>query len=207
MNSPENEPQPHHRNALQTKANILAAAQMAFSERGYAQVGIRDIATMVGVSSPMVLRYFGSKAGIFEAAIVDAMRVKGLMTVNRRKFGEKLTHLIQNVDMDTKASSIVALSMADPEAQAIATRAITKHAIEPLAAWLGPPDGDLRALQIVVMGLGFAQCKRMFPTWPVTKGVENQLAEWYSKTLQTISDHSDVHADTVTNLDAVSKVV
>jgi len=183
--------QPHPRNAPQTKAEILAAAQQAFSERGFAQVGIRDIATMAGVSSPMVLRYFGSKAGLFEAALVDAIRVKGLVEADHHKFGDSLSHLLGSVNRDTRASTLVSLSTADPEAQAIAARVILQHAIEPLAEWLGQPDGDLRAMQVVVVGLGFSLCKRMFPGLLAHDGVEKKLAEWYAKTLQVISDHSE----------------
>jgi len=182
---------PHPRNAPETKAKILAAAQKAFSNRGFAQVGIRDIAEMAGVTSPMALRYFGSKAGLFEAALIDALRVSGVFeAANRSKFGEHLTHLLRDVSSHTQASTIVSLSASDPEAEAIAIRAIMKHAIEPLAAWLGPPDGDLRALKIAIVGLGYAQCKHMFPMLLSPPGIEEKLDKWYAETLQEISDES-----------------
>src|SRR3546814_8586971 len=45
---------PKRRNAIQTKAKILAAAQQAFSETGYSQSGIRDIAATAYVSSTLL---------------------------------------------------------------------------------------------------------------------------------------------------------
>src|SRR5271167_4329388 len=104
------------RDAPRTKARILAAAQEAFSKLGYSQAGIRDIAAMAGVSSPMLLRYFGSKAGLFEAALTEAMRVENLFDRGRARFGERLIKLFLDVDLDIKPPSIIALSAGDSEA-------------------------------------------------------------------------------------------
>jgi AcrR family transcriptional regulator len=57
------------RNPAVTKARILAAAQKVFAERGYAQTGLRDIANEADVSSALPVTYFGTKAGLFEAAL------------------------------------------------------------------------------------------------------------------------------------------
>jgi len=58
---------PKRRNAPKTKAKILAASQEAFAELGYSQAGIRDIAAIAGVSSTLLLRYFGSKPALFRS--------------------------------------------------------------------------------------------------------------------------------------------
>src|SRR3546814_15211451 len=59
---------PKRRNAIQTKAKILAAAQQAFSETGYSQSGLRDIAAIAEVSPPLRLPYSGSNTATFQAA-------------------------------------------------------------------------------------------------------------------------------------------
>ena len=86
--------QPKRRNAPLTKARILAAAQEAFSRSGYSQTGIRDIADMVGVSSTILLRYFGSKAGLFEAALLDLMHLDVMMPEDRSQFGRRVADLL-----------------------------------------------------------------------------------------------------------------
>ena len=48
---------------------LLAAAEEAFTERGY-QASTREVAQRAGVSEPLIFRYFSSKAGLFEAAMV-----------------------------------------------------------------------------------------------------------------------------------------
>jgi AcrR family transcriptional regulator len=181
---------PKRRNALQTKANILAAAQQAFAEHGYAQTGIRDIAALADISSPLLLRYFGSKAGLFEAALIDAMQVEELFGAARDKFGEHLTNLFMDAKLDIKPPSIIALSTGHVDARDIATRVTDVHVIEPLAKWLGPPDARARALQIVIIAMGFVLCTRQFPLMPTRKGIDKKLAKWFAQTVQAIVDQS-----------------
>lgn len=47
------------------KESILAAAALAFAERGYRQVGMEEIAAAVGVSGPALYRHFPSKYAVF----------------------------------------------------------------------------------------------------------------------------------------------
>jgi AcrR family transcriptional regulator len=182
--------QPKRRNAPQTKGNILAAAQQAFAEHGYAQTGIRDIAALADISSPLLLRYFGSKAGLFEAALIDAMRVEALFGAERAKFGEHLTSLFMDDKLDIKAPSIIALSTGHADARDIAARATEQHVIEPLAKWLGAPDAHARATQIVMTAMGFVLCSRQFPLMPVRRGIDKKVARWFAQTIQAIVDQS-----------------
>ncbi|MEV4176971.1 TetR family transcriptional regulator [Nonomuraea sp. NPDC049709] len=52
-----------------TRASILAAARKLLIERGYEAMTIRAVASLVGVDPSMVMRYYGSKAGLFSAAV------------------------------------------------------------------------------------------------------------------------------------------
>ncbi len=54
--------------AAQTKRDIVTAAGMLFRERGYG-VPLADIATEAGVVVETIYRIFGTKAGLFTAAI------------------------------------------------------------------------------------------------------------------------------------------
>src|ERR1044072_6088467 len=55
------------------RANILAAAETLFSERGFAGTSTRDIAASAGVTSAMVHYYFGNKAGLYRAILETAV--------------------------------------------------------------------------------------------------------------------------------------
>jgi len=53
------------------RALILEAADRLFSERGYHGTRTREIAEAAGVGESVVFRNYGSKAELFEAAILD----------------------------------------------------------------------------------------------------------------------------------------
>jgi AcrR family transcriptional regulator len=179
---------PRRRNAGKTKADILAAAQRAFAEQGYAQAGMRDIAALAGVSAPLLLRYYGSKAALFEAALIEAMRLDGVLEAGRKDFGARLAALFLDRRIDIRPPSIIALAAAHDEARQIAARVTGEHVVEPLARWLGPPDGRARALEIVMLAMGFVLFTRQLPLISAHRGQERKVAQWLGEKMQEIVD-------------------
>ena len=57
---------------MDTRHRILDEALTLFSERGYANVYVGDIAERVGIKAPSLYKHYKSKRAIFEA-IVDEM--------------------------------------------------------------------------------------------------------------------------------------
>jgi len=181
---------PKQRNAEKTRAKILAAAQRSFSDIGYPQVGMRDIASSADVSATMVMHYFGSKAGLFEAALTDAMRTAELLQADKQGFGDALAKLFLNIEEDTSVPSMIVLSTSDPGAREITLRVTKEHAIASLAKWLGPPDATVRALQIFLLSTGFLFYTKNLPLIRDVKGAEKKLAKWFAKSVQDIVDLS-----------------
>jgi len=179
---------PKRRNAEKSRARILAAAQRAFSELGYAHAGIRDIAAIADVSSTLLLRYFGSKAALFEAALIDAMRMNELLQNNRAGFGEHLATLFLNTELEITPPSMIALATHDPEAREITTRVIAEHVLPPITKWLGAPDARARALQIMLLSTGFVQYTRQLPKLFAARGADKKLAKWFAQSVQAIVD-------------------
>src|SRR5882757_11571488 len=60
---------PQKRNADATRAKILQAALSEFSERGLPAASTDDIAKRCGVNKRMIYYYFGSKDGLYLAAL------------------------------------------------------------------------------------------------------------------------------------------
>ncbi len=182
--------QPKRRNAEKSRANILAAAKKIFSERGYAHAGIRDIAALADVSSTLLIRYFGSKAALFEEALIDAMRIDDLLQNGREGFGEHLARLFLNTELDIHPPSMIALATNDPEAREIITRVLETHLLPPLTKWLGAPDARARALQIALLSTGFVQYTRQLPQLFAARGANKKLANWFAQSVQAIVDAS-----------------
>jgi AcrR family transcriptional regulator len=49
---------------------LLESARALFAERGYAGTSTREIARAASVTEPMIFRHFGSKAKLFEEAVL-----------------------------------------------------------------------------------------------------------------------------------------
>lgn len=57
--------------ARDTKKLILQVALKQFSEKGFAGVGIRDIAKEIGIRESAIYRHYSGKQAIFDAIILD----------------------------------------------------------------------------------------------------------------------------------------
>jgi AcrR family transcriptional regulator len=69
MKSRKSTKRPQKRNAEATRAKILKAALSEFSERGLPAASTDDIAERCGVNKRMIYYYFGSKEGLYLAAL------------------------------------------------------------------------------------------------------------------------------------------
>ena len=69
MTSDKTAKTPQRRNADATRAKILQAARGEFSERGLPAASTDDIAGRCGVNKRMIYYYFGSKEGLYLAAL------------------------------------------------------------------------------------------------------------------------------------------
>jgi len=176
------------RNAARTRKRILDAAQGAFGEHGYAQTGIREIAAIAGVNSAMLLRYFGSKAGLFEAALFDAIPEYEGIDLSHENFGKRLTEQFLNAMLDLRALAMIALSASDPDASRISVRVMEEKAIAPLAQWLGPPNAQARAVRMLMLSTSFMLYTRQIPLMSTQEAIDSDTTDWLSAALQEIID-------------------
>jgi AcrR family transcriptional regulator len=65
-------PEPRsRRSSPEVRLLILESARGLFAERGFDGVGTRDIALTAGVTQAAIFRHFGTKEGLFEAAVAE----------------------------------------------------------------------------------------------------------------------------------------
>jgi AcrR family transcriptional regulator len=57
-----------------TRAKIVVAARDAFRTDGFDKASTRAIAAAAGVNSSLIFRYFGSKAGLYEVAVMAPLQ-------------------------------------------------------------------------------------------------------------------------------------
>ena len=169
-----------------TKAKILVAARQIFSTVGYSEAGIRKIADLVGLSPTILFRHFGTKAALFEEALVQAMGERGF-TAERENFGLHVADMLADPKQVSCPHSMTVLATGNEEARQIVAKVMQKYAIEPMATWLGPPDAMSRAREIMALCAGFVLYHSQLNATDV-EGEDSHMVEWLATTLQAIVD-------------------
>jgi AcrR family transcriptional regulator len=151
------QPARRRRNAEHTRAEILQVARLVFCERGYEGAGTREIAERAGVNSALISRYFGSKEGLFVAAIPPTMTFAPMLAGLMDDFGVRVAKVMVNKPQAEGFRPILALlrSATSPEAAPFLRDALENQCLKPLAARLSGPNALERAGLIAALIIGF----------------------------------------------------
>jgi len=198
------------RSAGATRQAILEAARAAWTEHGFDEVGLREIAGRAGVTATMVNRYFGTKARLFREAIgTDDPSPVRLATVDRALFGRTIAPFllgakgpsndaIETNDARSGSASgfdpirMLIRSASSPEAQPILREYVERTVMPPLVGYLSG-DGDSRERAAVVLSLvlGTTVLGDILGVKPLarpTGEVRETLLELLGSTLQAVVD-------------------
>lgn len=146
-----------------TRRAILDAARATFAARGYERATIRAVAARAGIDASMVMRYFGSKAGLFTAAVTMDLQVPDLRSVPASRRGELLVrHFINRWEDSARDDELIVLLLRTAvtsetvagQLQAVLSQLTT----EPIAA-LGDEQAAERGTLIAAQLLGLALCR------------------------------------------------
>jgi len=98
------------RKSERTRRAILEAARAHFTARGFDGANLRAISADASIDPSMVKRYFGSKEGLFAAAVPVDLQLPVLVGVEEDRRGEVLTtHFIRRWEGDLSDNILVAL--------------------------------------------------------------------------------------------------
>ncbi|MGD9810683.1 MAG: TetR/AcrR family transcriptional regulator [Sphingobium sp.] len=170
------------RNASQTKARIVQAAQQSFACQGYTHTRLRDIAQAADVAVSLVPQHFGSKAELFEAALLAAMASNRAMDAPMDDLARAMIDYVSGGG-DITLPTMVILSIGDPEARAITTRILVDQIVPALAEKLGPPDAEARALELTMLATGFLIYARQLPAGAVSERTRRRFITLIQETL------------------------
>jgi AcrR family transcriptional regulator len=157
-----------------TRRAILDAARSAFAARGYEQTTIRAVAAAAGIDASMVMRYYGSKAGLFAAAATADLHVPDLRAVPAERWGEVLVrHLVERWEDNSRDDELILLLRTAVTSEAVAAQlqdVLTRLLTEPIAELYGtvvdrrPAE---RAAFIAAQLLGLALCRYILRQEPL----------------------------------------
>ena len=180
------------RDAVRTRENILGAAQQLFARKGYTTVGVREVAAEAGVTSTLIRRYFGSKEGLFRAAVEDFLQVEPFTDGPRAEFGERAVALLKYGEEIPSALAMMMHATADPEARALCSALMHARIDQPLADWLGGENAMARATQINLLWIGYMAARQVLPLPALSGEVVDETRVWLAVTIQALVDGDDL---------------
>ena len=167
----------------QTREDILVAARRAFADRGYEATSLRSIANRVHVDPALLMHYFGSKEGLFLAALEVTFEpsalFSGLDNLDSREaaeliVGRYLSVLDQEQTRDV-VLSLVRSAVSSERAAAMLREFLVEEMLASLGALIGRPDGQLRASLVVAQLIGIAMLRHVVKLEPVVRASRDEL--------------------------------
>ena len=145
-----------------TRARIIEAARERFRREGYERTTIRKVARDAKIDPSMVMRYFESKPGLFDAAMTVELRIPDLRHHPKDKLGEALVSHFLNRWEEPDADSLQLLlrSSASNEEAAERLRTIFRDQIITMVAHLRGKAGSREAAALIgsqMMGLAYTR--------------------------------------------------
>src|ERR1700761_7216729 len=177
-----------------TRAAVLAAAQQAFEEQGYAATSLREIARRAGVDASLIVHFYGSKAGLLTEVVqwpfdlehaVEQITAEGPGHIGHRLAALFIDHW-ENGRGGPSVLMLLHAAVADPKAAALLREFLKARMIEPVLDYLDADRPELRASLIAgqVFGFGITHYLLKLDDMPPTPG---QLTEILGHSLQRLA--------------------
>ncbi|MEH1026159.1 TetR family transcriptional regulator [Micromonospora profundi] len=182
----ETAPRTQPRRSDTTRAAILRAARERFAADGYERATIRAIAADAKIDPSMVMRYYGSKEGLFAAAAEFDLRLPDLTAVPAGQLGETLVrHFLTRWEGDETLVALLRAASTNPGA-AERMRGIFADQLTAAVATFGtdPATTARRAGLVASQILGLAFTRYIVRLPPMVDLAPEELVSWIAPTLQ-----------------------
>lgn len=182
---------PRPRNAAATRALILEAAESRFARDSYDDVGMRDIAGDAGVDPALIVRYFGSKEGLFRAALDHCHEGSTLFDGDRETFGTRIAYEIVYGTKSPKkmqALQMILRSMSSARAMEVVQHQSCERFMNPLAARIGGDHGAVSARMAAALMMGMTVSKEVTGGLALSEAECRSLEQRLARILQDIID-------------------
>jgi AcrR family transcriptional regulator len=179
------------RSGAESRQRILRTARDLFGQHGYGGTTVRAIATAAGVDPAMVFYFFGTKQGLFAAAIDMADNVppaiESIFAAGLDAIGERIVRtLLENLDKSDRTPLVMLTRSAptDDQSEALLREFIDREITDQLAALLDTPDAALRAGMVNVQILGLAVARYIVRIEPIASASVDELVTRFGPLVQ-----------------------
>ncbi|WP_181439977.1 TetR/AcrR family transcriptional regulator [Paraburkholderia silvatlantica] len=145
-----------------TQARILDAAKILLSQNSYESVGVREIASKADVDPALVIRYFGSKEGLFRTIASQAFGTEEFLSKGPEALPVEATRVLMEQVDDAQWRSgydplrLLLCSIGSATAGPIVSEYLRKDFIAQIAAALRGKHRNERAVMLAGCMVGFA---------------------------------------------------
>lgn len=171
-----------------TRARIVDAARERFRKEGFERTTIRKVAADAGIDPSMVMRYFESKRGLFDAAMTVELRIPDLSRHPRDKLGEALiTHFLKRwEEPDADSLQLLLRSSASNEEAAERLRGVFRDQIVAMVGRLRGNAKDARevAALIATQTVGLAYTRYVLKLPPLVAMPHETIIKVIGATIQ-----------------------
>ncbi|MEU6180779.1 TetR family transcriptional regulator [Streptomyces coeruleorubidus] len=183
---PDNKPTAPSRRSDTTRAAILDAARERFAADGYERATIRTIARDAGIDPSMVMRYYGSKEGLFAAAVAVDLKLPDLGPLPRDEVGSALvTHFLAMWEENEVLTALLRVGTTN-QAGAERMQGIFQEQLLPVArqACPDPEQVPVRAALTATQLLGLALTRYVLRLPPAVALSRQEIVAWLAPTVQ-----------------------
>ncbi|MER5787646.1 helix-turn-helix domain-containing protein [Streptomyces sp. NPDC001980] len=171
------------RDAAATRQALLLAARTRFTQLGYDRTTLRDVAADAGVNLALIKRYFGSKEGLFKAALASTPRFlggDGGFPRDRAALAEALSRQLAAgawAEFGEHPVLMLLRDSGDEQVTELRRRALAEFGRQVLEASgaSSAPDAELRAELLVALGVGVAVVRSAVGLRPLADATPEDL--------------------------------
>jgi AcrR family transcriptional regulator len=170
-----------------TRDRILDAARRLFAEEGYDRTTIRTIAAAADIHPSMVMRYYGSKEGLFAAAATFDLEIPDLSDVPREEVGRTMIrHFIRRWEArGEELPALLRVSLTHEQARERLLELFRDQVAPALAKVCGSERAPVCAALVATQTIGLAFTRYVLRLPPVVELPEDVIVDRLGATLQS----------------------
>lgn len=185
-------PAARKRDAEATRRAILEAAKVHFARSGYDGAFLRDIAAEAGADAALINRYFGSKDGLFRAALKDSIGPRTVQDFDRKDFAIEIAtmmagHAHQHVER-THAFAFLLQAATNPTTAPLLNEAVQERFMGPIREWIGGDNVEARARIFASVFIGLL-VERLIRDEALEGAEREAFIQRTAALLQSLADH------------------
>ena len=175
-----------------TREHIVAVARRAFGARGYDATSLRSIATEAGVDPGLLVHYFGSKEGVFRAAVEMALQpsqlFQGLEGLSSQECaGQLVRRYLMVLGRDEPRDVVMGLirsAVSNEHAADMLRDVLFQELLTSLESIIDAPNARLRASLVVAQLVGIATLKYVVRAGAVVQATDEEIVALVSPAIE-----------------------